>query len=89
MLNFVKVMTTVAKFKVKGMKPTIHRNTETHPGMERGYFIRIGNGGVSGEALMRVNMGNSYSLFPLYNRKNALRANGYVPIKGDKVPVLR
>lgn len=89
MLNFVKVMTTVVKFKVKGMKPTIHRNIETHPGMERGYFIRIGNGGVSGEALMRVNMGNSYSLFPMYSRNNTQRTNSYVPIKGDKVQVLR
>jgi len=89
MLNFVKVITVVTKFKIKGVKPTIHRTAKTHPGMERGYFIRTGNGGASGDALMRVNMGNSYSLFPVYNRNGVQRSNSYVPIKGDKVQVLR
>ena len=56
------------------------------------FFSIIGDicsGGASGDALMRVNMGNSYSLFPVYNRNGVQRSNSYVPIKGDKVQVLR
>jgi len=89
MLNFVKVIAVVTKFKVKGVKPTIHRSVKTHPNMEQGWFIRVGNGGASGDALMRVNMGKRYSSFPVYNRNGVQRTNSYVPIKGDRVQVLR
>ena len=41
MLNFVKVIAVVTKFKVKGVKPTIQRTAKTHPGMERGYLIAV------------------------------------------------
>ncbi len=87
MLNFVKVFTTVAKFKIQGLKPTIYRNVKTHPNMERGYFIRMGTGGKSGERLMRINMGKSYSLFPVYSRNGKQRVNTYVPIKGNLTQV--
>jgi|TARA_R110000796_G_C14506902_1_gene429493 hypothetical protein len=87
MLNFVKVFTTVVKFKLQGLKPTIYRTTKTHPNMERGYFIRMGTGGKSGERLLRVNMGTSYSSFPVYSRKGKQRVNEYVPIKGNLTQV--
>ena len=83
MLNSVKVIATVVKFKFKGVKPTMYRTTKSHPNLERGYFIRVGTGGKSGEPLMRVNMGTSYSMFPVYNRKGKQRVNEYVPIKGN------
>ena len=89
MLNVIKVIAVATKFKVKGMLPTIHSSVKTHPNMEQGWFIRVGNGGISGEALMRVNMGKSYSSFPVYNRNGVQRTNSYVPIKGDRVQVLR
>jgi hypothetical protein len=89
MLNFIKVVSVITKFKLNNVKPTIHRTVKTHPKMEQGWFIRVGNGGISGEALMRVNMGKSYSSFPIYNRKGVQRTNSYVPIKGDRVQVLR
>ena len=88
MINIINVLTTVVKFKLAGVKPTIHRTVKTHPNMEQGWFIRVGTGGKSGDALMRVNMGKSYSSFPVYNRRGIQRANSYVPIKGDKVQVL-
>ena len=89
MLNVIKVIAVATKFKLNNVKPTIHRSVETHPNMEQGWFIRVGNGGISGEALMRVYMGNSYSSFPVYNRNGVQRTNSYVPIKGDRVQVLR
>ena len=89
MLNVIKVITVAIEFKRKGMKPTIHRTTKTHPNMEQGWFIRVGEGGKSGEPLMRVNMGKRYSSFPIYNRNGVQRSNSYVPIKGDRVQVLR
>ena len=89
MLNVIKVIAVATKFKVKGMLPTIHRSVKTHPNMEQGWFIRVGDGGKSGEPLIRVNMGKSYSSFPVYNRNGVQRTNSYVPIKGDRVQVLR
>lgn len=89
MLNVIKVITVAIEFKRKGMKPTIHRTTKTHPNMEQGWFIRVGAGGKSGEPLMRVNMGKRYSSFPIYSRNGVQRTNSYVPIKGDRVQVLR
>ena len=71
------------------MLPTIHRSVKTHPNMEQGWFIRVGDGGKSGEPLIRVTMGKSYSSFPVYNRNGVQRTNSYVPIKGDRVQVLR
>ena len=89
MLNVIKVIAVATKFKVKGMLPTIHRSVKTKPKMQQGWFIRVGDGGKSGEPLIRVNMGKRYSSFPIYNRNGVQRTNSYVPIKGDRVQVLR
>ena len=89
MLNVIKVIAVATKFKLNNVKPTIHRSVETHPNMEQGWFIRVGDGGKSGEPLIRVNMGKRYSSFPVYNRNGVQRTNSYVPIKGDRVQVLR
>jgi len=79
MLNYIKVMATVTKFKLQNAKPTIHRPIGEQG--ERGYFIRIGTGGKSGEPLMRVNMGDKVSYFPMYSRNGKTRVNEYVPFK--------
>ena len=50
MINVINVLTTVVKFKLAGVKPTIHRTVKTHPNMEQGWFIRVGTGGKSGDA---------------------------------------
>lgn len=75
--------------KFQRRKPTAHRTTKTHPNMERGYFMRLGDGGKSGEPWLRVNVGNWYSSFPMYNRNGKTRVNKYVPIKGNLVQVQR
>ena len=99
-LNIVKVYGLVVKYKVMGVKPTIHRTVKTHPNMERGYFTRLGTGGKSGEPMLRVNVGNFYipykgnvgnwySSFPMYQRNGKTRVNTYVPIKQGLVQVQR
>ena len=88
-LNIIKVYGLVFKYKVMGVKPTIHRTVKTHPNMERGYFTRLGTGGKSGEPMLRVNVGNWYSCFPMYQRNGKTRVNTYVPIKGNLVQIQR
>jgi hypothetical protein len=88
-LNIIKVYGLVTKYWLMDVKPTIHRTVKTHPNMERGYFTRLGTGGKSGEPMLRVNVGNWYSSFPMYQRNGKTRVNTYVPIKGNRVQVQR
>tara|TARA_R110002153_G_scaffold25051_4_gene79586 strand:+ start:629 stop:892 length:264 start_codon:yes stop_codon:yes gene_type:complete len=82
MLKFIETITIITKFKLQKVKPTMHRSVGEKG--EQGWFVRIGEGGKSGEALMRVNMGKRVSYFPVYNRNGKTRINTYVPIK-DKL----
>jgi len=83
MLNIIKVYVTCFKFYLKGVKPTIHRKIGKNG--QKGYFLRMGTGGKSGEPLLRVNMGNYYSSFPMYDRKGKTRVNPVVPIKTNYI----
>mgnify|MGYP003138855519 CR=1 len=75
----IRVIATALSFYLKGNKPVIHRKNP----QEKGFFIRLGNGGKSGEPLLRLNFGNSYSCFQAYDRKGYSRAtqNKYVAHK--------
>ena len=74
----VKLIATAIKLKLQGYKPVIYRNDNVQ---ETGWFIRKGKGGKSGEPLVRLNFGKSYSSFHAYDRKGKRRVASYVPIK--------
>ena len=76
----LKIIATAIKLKLLGYKPVIHRNKNVQ---ETGWFIRKGKGGKSGEALVRLNFGKSYSSFHAYDRNGRSRVSQtrYVPIK--------
>tara|TARA_R100000008_G_C3574569_1_gene164352 strand:- start:63 stop:395 length:333 start_codon:yes stop_codon:yes gene_type:complete len=75
----IRIIATALSFYLKGGKPPIHRKNP----LEKGWFARLGNGGKSGEPLLRLNFGNSYSCFQAYNRNGYSRAtqNKYVAHK--------
>ena len=72
-----KIISTALKLKLQGYKPVICRPAK----QERGWFVRKGDGGKSGEPLVRLNFGKSYSSFHAYDRKGKRRVASYVPIK--------
>ena len=74
----IKIIATAIKLKLQGYKPLIYRNAKVQ---ETGRFIRKGKGGKSGEPLVRLNFGKSYSSFHAYDRKGKRRVASYVPIK--------
>ena len=77
----IKIALTLLKLRyIDGHKPVIFRNKSI---IEKGWFVRKGEGGKSGEALIRFNWGNKYSSFHAYNRngKPRLAQNWYVAIK--------
>ena len=78
-LTPVRVLITAFDLWRKGNKPVIHRKNP----QEKGFFVRLGKGGKSGEPLLRLNFGNSYSCFQAYDRKGYSRAtqNKYVAHK--------
>ena len=79
----IRILATIIKLKLKGHKPIIYR-AEPHVRIERkGWFVQKGDGGKSGEPLIRFNWGNRYSSFHAYNRngKSRVSQNWYVPIK--------
>ena len=88
-----KIMATLAKLKLlsylnDNYKPTIFRREQEFPNMRKGWFIKMGDGGKSGEPLIRFNWykpfsGWRYSSFHAYNRngKSRVSQNWYVPIK--------
>ena len=74
----LKIIATAIKLRLQGHKPVIYRDDNIQ---ETGWFIRKGTGGVSGEPLVRLNFGKSYSSFHAYDRKGKRRVASYVPIK--------
>jgi len=86
-LTALRIIATAIKLKVlsliyKGYKPVHCRPTK-----EKGWFIRKGYGGKSGEALVRLNFGTWYSNFQAYNRNGKSRyiQTTYVPFKAKLV----
>ena len=78
----IKIILTLLKLRyINGHTyPVLFRDKNI---IEKGWFVRMGNGGKSGEALIRFNWGNKYSSFHAYNRngKPRVEQNWYVPIK--------
>tara|TARA_R100000664_G_scaffold32801_1_gene48356 strand:- start:1181 stop:1513 length:333 start_codon:yes stop_codon:yes gene_type:complete len=70
-LTPVRVLITAFDLWRKGYKPVIHRKNP----QEKGFFVRLGNGGKSGDPLLRLNFGNSYSCFQAYDRNGYSRIN--------------
>ena len=55
----VKIIATLAKLKLlsyinDGHKPTIFRREQEFPNMRKGWFVKMGDGGKSGEPLIRL-----------------------------------
>ena len=81
----IKIALTLLKLRyIDGHKPVIFRNKSI---VEKGWFVRMGNGGKSGEPLIRFNWGNKYSSFHAYDRKGKPRVeqNWYVAIKSSLI----
>ena len=83
----IKIILTLLKLRyINGHTyPVLFRDKNI---IEKGWFVRMGNGGKSGEALIRFNWykpfkGWRYSSFHAYNRngKPRVEQNWYVPIK--------
>ena len=78
----IKIILTLLKLRyINGHKyPVLFRDKNIK---EKGWFVRMGNGGKSGEALIRFNWGTKYSSFHAYNRNGKPRVaqNWYVAIK--------
>ena len=74
----IKIIAAAIKLKLQGYKPVIYRNDKVQ---ETGCVIRTGKGGKSGDPLVRLNFGKSYSCFHAYDRKGKRRVAHYVPIK--------
>ena len=90
----IKIMATLTKLKLlsyfnDGYKPIIYRTDKLLPNMRKGWFVKMGDGGKSGEPLIRFNWykpfsGWRYSSFHAYNRNGRPRVsqNWYVAIMG-------
>ncbi len=78
-----KMTSTALKLKLQGYKPVICRPAK----QERGWFVRKGYGGKSGEPLVRFNFGTWYSSFQAYDRNGKSRhtQTKYVPIKANLI----
>jgi len=77
----IKIALTLLKLRyIDGHKPVIFRNKSI---IEKGWFVRKGLGGISGEPLLRFNWGDRYTSFHAYDRRGKPRAslNEYVPFK--------
>jgi len=88
-LTPIKIVATLTKLKLLsvfcgGYKPPIYRTEKSHPNLRRGWFVQKGDGGKSGEPLIRFNWGNRYSSFHAYKRNGKPRVsqNWYVVFKG-------
>jgi len=78
----IKILLTLAYLKFKGYKPFRYQGDKDRI-KEKGWFIRVGNGGKSGEPLIRFNFGSKFSSFHAYNRNGKPRVtqNWYVAFK--------
>ena len=65
----------------KGYKPFRYETIKLK--LKKSWFIRLGNGGKSGEPLIRFNFGSKFSSFHAYNRNGKPRVtqNWYVAFK--------
>ena len=86
-LTPIKIVLTLVVFKFlslfhKGYKPFRYQG-DANKIKEKGWFIRKGYGGISGEPLVRFNFGSRFSSFHAYNRKGKPRIsnNWYVTFK--------
>ena len=86
-LTPIKIVLTLVVFKFlsffhKGYKPFRYQG-DANKIKEKGWFIRKGLGGISGEPLVRFNFGSRFSSFHAYNRKGKPRVsnNWYVAFK--------
>ncbi len=86
-LTPIKIVLTLVVFKFlslfhKGYKPFRYQGYANKI-KEKGWFIRKGYGGISGEPLVRFNFGSRFSSFHAYNRKGKPRVSNtwYVPFK--------
>ena len=86
-LTPIKIVLTLVVFKFlslfhKGYKPFRYQG-DANKIKEKGWFIRKGYGGTSGEPLVRFNFGSRFSSFHAYNRKGKPRVSNtwYVPFK--------
>ena len=79
----LRIIATALKLKLQGYKPVICRPAK----QEQGWFVRKGNGGKSGEPLVRFNFGGWYSSFQAYDRNGKSRhtQTKYVPIKANLI----
>jgi len=79
-LTPLKIVATSLKLWLQGTKPIICRPTKKG----KGWFVRKGTGGKSGEPLVRMNFGTWYASFQAYDRNGLSRAiqNECVAIKG-------
>tara|TARA_R100000008_G_C3442277_1_gene95052 strand:+ start:107 stop:472 length:366 start_codon:yes stop_codon:yes gene_type:complete len=86
-LTPIKIIATLIKLKIlsyidKGYKPFRYQGDKNKI-QEKGWFVRLGNGGTSGEPLVRFNFGSKFSSFHAYNRRGKPRVSQtkYVPFK--------
>ena len=86
-LTPIKIVLTLVVFKFlslfhKGYKPFRYQG-DANKIKEKGWFIRKGYGGISGEPLVRFNFGSRFSSFHAYKRKGKPRVsnNWYVAFK--------
>ena len=86
-LTPIKIVLTLVVFKVlalfnDGYKP-FRSQGDANKIKEKGWFIRKGLGGISGEPLVRFNFGSRFSSFHAYKRKGKPRVsnNWYVAFK--------
>ena len=86
-LTPIKIVLTLVVFKFlsffhKGYKRFRYQG-DANKIKEKGWFIRKGYGGISGEPLVRFNFGSRFSSFHAYNRKGKPRVSNtwYVPFK--------
>ena len=82
-LTPLRIILTAIKLKLQGHKPIICREAK----QEKGWFVRKGSGGKSGEPLVRFNFGKWYSSFQAYDRNGKSRhsQNDYVAIKTNLI----
>jgi len=81
-LTPVKILLTLAYLRFKGYKPFRYQGDKDRIKV-KGWFVSKGNGGKSGEPLIRFNFGSKYSAFHAYNRngKSRVSQNWYVAFK--------
>ena len=83
-LTPLKIIATLLLLKIKGYKPFRYQGDKDKI-QEKGWFVRKGFGGISGEPCIRFNFGSKFSSFHAYNRRGKPRVSQtkYVPFKSS------